>query len=245
MLIHAEGLTKTYTMGSTEVRALAAVDLQIDSGEYVAVVGRSGSGKSTLMHLLGCLDRPTAGRYRLDGQATEALDDVGLSKIRNQSIGFVFQSFNLIAQHDVLENVELPLIYAGIPAEERRERCLQVLEQVGLGNKTKHRPTELSGGEAQRVAIARAVAVRPPLLLADEPTGNLDSRTGDEIMNLFERLHEEGTTVILVTHTPEVAARVERLIEMKDGRILSDSSNGVQRRAANGGGARRMQPHEV
>jgi putative ABC transport system ATP-binding protein len=231
MLIHAEGLTKTYPMGSAEVRALRNVDIDIDSGEFVTVVGRSGSGKSTLMHLLGCLDRPTAGRYWLGGEAVESLNDVGLSKIRNERIGFVFQSFNLIAQHDVLENVELPLIYAGVPADERRTRCLQILEQVGLGNKTKHRPSELSGGEAQRVAIARAVAVRPSLLLADEPTGNLDTRTGDDIMKLFEQLNAQGTTVIVVTHSAEMAARARRIIEMKDGRILSDS-NGAGRTGA-------------
>jgi putative ABC transport system ATP-binding protein len=236
MLIHAEGLTTTYPMGSAEVRALRNVDIDIDSGEFVTVVGRSGSGKSTLMHLLGCLDRPTAGRYWLGGEAVESLNDVGLSKIRNERIGFVFQSFNLIAQHDVLENVELPLIYAGVPADERRTRCLQILEQVGLGNKTKHRPSELSGGEAQRVAIARAVAVRPSLLLADEPTGNLDTRTGDDIMKLFEQLNAQGTTVIVVTHSAEMAARARRIIEMKDGRILSDS-NGAGRTGAGPAGS--------
>jgi putative ABC transport system ATP-binding protein len=241
MLIHAEGLTKTYRMGSVEVRALCDVDLEIDFGELVMVVGRSGCGKSTLMHLLGCLDRPTAGRYWLGGEAVESLGDLGLSKIRNERIGFVFQSFNLIAQHDVLENVELPLVYAGVPARERRERCLRILEQVGLGDKTTHRPRELSGGEAQRVAIARAVVVRPSLLLADEPTGNLDSRTGDDIMKLFEQLNEEGTTIILVTHSAEVAARAHRVIEMKDGRILHDS-NGAGRAAASRGAADRIEP---
>lgn len=218
-------------MGSSEVRALRGVDLDIDTGEFAAIVGRSGSGKSTLMHLLGCLDRPTRGRYLLAGTPVESLEDVPLSKIRNERIGFVFQSFNLIAQHNVLENVELPMIYGGVPADERRERALRILDRVGLADKTQHRPSELSGGECQRVAIARAIAVEPPLVLADEPTGNLDSSTGESIMQLFDDLHRQGTTILLVTHSSEVADRANRIIEMHDGSVLRDtggngSSNG-------------------
>jgi putative ABC transport system ATP-binding protein len=223
MLIHTENLTKTYPMGATEVRALRGVDLAVAHGEFVAIMGRSGSGKSTLLQLLGCLDRPSAGQYLLEDTAVESLSDDGLSRCRNEKIGFVFQSFNLIPQHNVLENVELPLVYRGVPKAARRERSLAILERVGLGRKTEHRPTELSGGEAQRVAIARALAVEPVLLLADEPTGNLDSQTGDGIMRLFLELHRQGTTVVMVTHSTDVASQAARLIEMRDGRIVSDA----------------------
>jgi putative ABC transport system ATP-binding protein len=225
MLIHAHSLTKTYAMGSTQVRALRGVDLDIARGEFVAIMGRSGSGKSTMLQLLGCLDRPSEGQYVLDGTAVESLSDDRLSRCRNEKIGFVFQSFNLIPQHNVLENVELPLIYRGMGKAERRSRSLDILRRVGLEQKTQHRPTELSGGEAQRVAIARALAVEPVLLLADEPTGNLDSQTGDGIMRLFLELHRQGTTIVMVTHSPDVAAQAARLIEMRDGRILSDSQS--------------------
>jgi putative ABC transport system ATP-binding protein len=227
MLIRAANLCKTYRMGTTEVRALAAVDLDVGHGEFVALMGPSGSGKSTLMHLLGCLDRPTDGRYQLDGIPVESLSDFELSRLRNHKIGFVFQAFNLISQHNVLENVELPLVYGGVPKKVRRERSLEILEQVGLGHKLRHKPTELSGGEAQRVAIARALGIDPPLLLADEPTGNLDTQTGDEIMKLFSALHRRGTTIVMVTHNEAIAARAGRIIEMKDGRIIGDS-NGRQ-----------------
>jgi putative ABC transport system ATP-binding protein len=225
MLIRARDLTKTYTMGSTEVRALHGVDLDIAKGELVAIIGASGSGKSTMLHLLGCLDRPTAGSYQLDGTAVETLDDDQLSRLRRERVGFVFQSFNLIAQHNVLENVEVPLTYAGVGKQERRERSLRMLEQLGLGKKTLHRPTELSGGEQQRVAIARALVVEPVLVLADEPTGNLDTATGESVMEIFRRLHRSGTTIVLVTHSREVAAEAHRVIEMRDGRMISDSRN--------------------
>jgi putative ABC transport system ATP-binding protein len=214
-------------MGSTEVYALRGVNLEVAYGEFVAIMGASGSGKSTMLHLLGCLDRPTSGTYRLAGREVESLSDAELSKVRNRQIGFVFQAFNLIAQHNVLENVELPLIYKGIGRGSRREKSLELLRQVGLANKIWHRPRELSGGEMQRVAIARALAIEPPLLLADEPTGNLDSRTGEEIMKLFIDLYQRGTTILLVTHSREIADYTNRVIEMKDGQIVADSRSTV------------------
>ena len=223
MLIRAHDLRKTYRLGPTEVHALRGVDLEVAQREFVAIMGASGSGKSTLLHLLGCLDRPSAGAYRLDGTAVESLSDAELSRLRNQRIGFVFQAFNLILQHNVLENVELPLIYGGIGRTIRHKRSLEILQQVGLGKKIHHRPTELSGGEVQRVAVARALAVEPLLLLADEPTGNLDTQTGEGIMKLFADLNYRGTTILMVTHNRDVAAYADRLIEMRDGRIVSDS----------------------
>ena len=223
MLIQTSDLRKTYRMGTTEVHALRGVGVGVDHGEFVAIMGASGSGKSTLLHLLGCLDRPSEGWYRLDGMAVESLSDTELSRLRNERIGFVFQAFNLIPQHNVLENVELPLIYGGVGRRVRRERSLEILRQVGLGDKIRHRPTELSGGEVQRVAIARALAVEPPLLLADEPTGNLDSQTGEGIMKLFTDLNQRGTTILVVTHNREVASHTKRVIEMRDGRIVGDS----------------------
>lgn len=226
MLIEARDLNKTYDMGGTQTQALRGVSVDIAEGEFTAIMGASGSGKSTLMHLLGCLDLPTRGSYRLDGVEVGSLTDTQLSKLRNEKIGFVFQAFNLIHQHDVLENVELPMVYNGISKTVRRERSLRTLDLVGLGHRTHHRPTELSGGEVQRVAIARALAFEPPMLLADEPTGNLDSHTGEEIMKLFVDLNRRGTTVIVVTHSPEIAAYATRLIEMKDGLVKHDS-NGV------------------
>jgi putative ABC transport system ATP-binding protein len=223
MLIHAEGLKKIYRMGATEVHALRGVGLEVEHGEFVALMGASGSGKSTLLHLVGCLDRPSEGRYRLDGVAVEALSDFELSRLRNKRIGFIFQAFNLIPQHTVLENVELPLIYGDVARDVRRERSLDILHQVGLGAKVNHRPTELSGGEAQRVAVARALAIEPILLLADEPTGNLDTETGEGIMKLFVDLNQRGTTVVMVTHNETVAAYAGRLVEMRDGHIIRDS----------------------
>jgi putative ABC transport system ATP-binding protein len=223
MLIKADGLRKTYRMGPTEVHALRDVGLEVAHGEFVAIMGASGSGKSSLLHLLGCLDRPSAGWYRLDSTPVESLSDAQLSRLRNETIGFVFQAFNLIPQHSILENVELPLIYGGMGRKVRRERSQEILHRVGLGNKVYHRPTELSGGEVQRASIARALAVQPLLLLADEPTGNLDSHTGEGIMKLFVDLNRQGTTILLVTHNRDIAAYGSRLIEMRDGRIIGDS----------------------
>jgi putative ABC transport system ATP-binding protein len=223
MLIQGCGLKKTYRMGANEVQALRGVDLEVDHGEFMAIMGASGSGKSTLLNLLGCLDRPSGGSYRLDGVAAESLSDLELSRLRNKKIGFVFQSFNLIPQHNVLENVELPLIYGGVLKRIREERSFRILEQVGLGNKVHHKPTELSGGEAQRAAIARALAVEPVLLIADEPTGNLDSQTGAGIMHLFTQLNRRGTTIVMVTHSKDIASYAGRVIEMKDGQLVRDS----------------------
>ena len=223
MLIRADDLKKTYQMGATEVHALRGVGFEVAHGEFVALMGPSGSGKSTLLHLLGCLDRPSDGQYQLDGMPVESLSDFELSRLRNKRIGFIFQAFNLIPQHNVLENVELPLVYGGVAKRIRRERSLEILHQVGLGDKVHHRPTELSGGEAQRVAIARALAIEPVLLLADEPTGNLDTHTGEGIMKLFVELNRRGTTVVMVTHNEAVAAYAGRMVAMQDGRIIRDS----------------------
>jgi putative ABC transport system ATP-binding protein len=206
-------------MGSGELTALRGVSMRVERGEYVAVVGASGSGKSTLMHVAGCLDRPSSGRCWLDGASVEALSDEALSALRNEKIGFVFQSFHLIPQLDVLENVELPLLYAGTPAGERADRAQAVLAAVGLEDRLLHRPNELSGGECQRVAIARALVTEPDLVLADEPTGNLDRRTGNEIQELLEGLHARGMTLVTVTHDLEKAARARRVLWMEDGRI--------------------------
>lgn len=229
MLIQARGLTKTYRMGATEVHALRGVDLEVADGEFLAIMGRSGSGKSTLLHVLGCLDRPSSGSYRLDGRAVESLSDIELSRVRGGKIGFVFQAYNLILQHTVLENVEMPLIYSGIEKKIRLERSVETLRQVGLEVKVSHRPTELSGGEVQRAAIARALAVKPALVLADEPTGNLDSQTSEGILKLFEELHKNGTTVLLITHSRDIATYARRIIQMKDGRIVSDSKEDLVR----------------
>lgn len=222
MLIEATGLQRTYNMGAVEVPALRGVDIRIDKGEFLAIMGPSGSGKSTLMHLLGCLDKPTSGQYLFDGIEVQKLDDVQLSRFRNQRVGFIFQSFNLIHQLTVLENVELPLIYSGTPREQRAAKARQVLESVGLGHRLDHHPNELSGGENQRVATARALVVDPDIILADEPTGNLDTKTGQQIMELIAGLHRQGVTVVLVTHDVWVANWADRIIQMKDGEILQE-----------------------
>lgn len=222
MLVEVKDLARTYVMGDSEVQALRGVSLGVDRGEFVAIMGSSGSGKSTLMHLLGCLDRPTSGTYALDGTPVEKLSDVELSRLRNRKIGFVFQSFNLIPQLSVIENIEVPLIYMGIERARRPELCKEVLDAVGLSHRGDHRPNELSGGENQRVAIARALVTKSEIILADEPTGNLDSKTGAEIMEILQGLNERGTTIILVTHEIEKAKWARRLVQMKDGRILRE-----------------------
>ncbi len=219
-LIQAENLVKIYRMGQVEVPALRGVSLTVEPGEYVAIMGPSGSGKSTLMHILGCLDRPTEGSYRLEGREIATLDEDQRAEIRKRRVGFVFQQFNLLPRMTVLENVEVPMVYLGMPPRERRQRALALLEQVGLAHRAHHRPTEISGGEAQRVAIARALANDPALILADEPTGNLDTRTGQEILALFRELHREGRTIVVVTHDPEVAQEAERIIYLRDGKVV-------------------------
>ncbi|MGE5707652.1 MAG: ABC transporter ATP-binding protein [Bacteroidota bacterium] len=209
-------------MGDQEVRALDEVSLEIKEGEFVAIMGASGSGKSTLMNVIGCLDTPTNGEYDLDGVPVSGCDDRTLARIRNSKIGFVFQNFNLLPRMTAVENVELPLVYAGVRPAERRQRALEALKSVALEERVHHKPTELSGGQQQRVAIARAIANRPKILLADEPTGALDTRTSEEIMDLFTRLNREGMTIVLVTHEPDIATYAQRVIKLRDGKILSD-----------------------
>lgn len=226
MMIQAEGLTKIYQMGDTEVRALNSISFNIDKGEMIAIMGPSGSGKSTLMAIIGCLDAPSSGTYLLDDIAVENMDETQLAEVRGRKIGFVFQQFNLLARTSALENVMLPLTYAGVAGKERHDRAFKALDRVGLGERTHHAPNELSGGQQQRVAIARALVNEPAILLADEPTGALDSKTGVEIMDLFQRLHEEqGQTVILVTHDSHVAKHTKRIIKLSDGKIVSDEVN--------------------
>jgi putative ABC transport system ATP-binding protein len=226
MMIQAEGLTKIYQMGDNEVRALDGTSFSIEKGEMLAIMGPSGSGKSTLMSIIGCLDVPTSGKYILDGVSVENMDETKLAEIRGRKIGFVFQQFNLLARTSALENVMLPLTYAGITGKDRQDRAFKALDRVGLGERTHHAPNELSGGQQQRVAIARALVNEPAILLADEPTGALDSKTGVEIMNLFQNLHEEhGQTVILVTHDAYVAKHTKRIIKISDGKIVSDEVN--------------------
>ena len=222
VVIRIHQITKEYEMGDTTIRALKGVDLLIHRNEYLAIMGPSGSGKSTLMNMLGCLDTPTTGRYEFNGIDVSSMADDELAEIRNRKIGFVFQTFNLLPRSTSLQNVELPLIYAGVRAEERRQRAEQALDAVGLGDRMQHRPNELSGGQRQRVAIARALVNNPALILADEPTGNLDSRTGEEIMALFENLYTNGHTVVVVTHEQNVARRARRIVRMRDGLIESD-----------------------
>jgi putative ABC transport system ATP-binding protein len=222
MLVEVNDLTRTYLMGQTEVNALRGVSFVIERGEFVAIMGPSGSGKSTLMHLLGCLDRPTSGAYLLNGTTVENLSDQELSHLRNHKVGFVFQAFNLIPQLTILENVEVPLIYMGMDRAKRQSLCLDMLKSVGLAHRAQHRPNELSGGENQRVAIARALVTNPDIILADEPTGNLDTKTGQEIMEILQSLNEQGTTIVLVTHEISKAKWARRLIHMQDGKILRE-----------------------
>ena len=221
-VIHTEDLWRTYQMGSEEIHALRGVSFEIQPGEYVAVMGPSGSGKSTLMNLIGCLDTPSKGKYVLRGKVVSEMNDDELAAIRNREIGFVFQTFNLLPRATALHNVELPLVYAGIPKEKRIELAKRAIERVDLTERMTHKPNELSGGQRQRVAIARALVMDPSILLADEPTGNLDSATGEEIMKLFEKLHEKGHTIILVTHERDIADHAHRTILIRDGRISSD-----------------------
>jgi putative ABC transport system ATP-binding protein len=227
-LIETVDLSKMYRMGDEQIYALRGVTLAIERGDYVAIMGPSGSGKSTLMNLIGCLDTPTSGSYLLNGKQVGQMNDNELARIRNEEIGFVFQTFNLLPRATALRNVELPLVYAGVPSAEREKRARAALEGVELGQRLNHRPNELSGGQRQRVAIARALVNSPSILLADEPTGNLDSQTGREIMALFERLHSAGNTIILVTHEPDIAACAHRSIFLRDGRVESDARNAAQ-----------------
>jgi len=226
MLISIRSLRKIYHMGEVDVRALDGIDLEVAAGEYLAIMGPSGSGKSTLMNLIGCLDTPTSGEYILNGQRVSDLDDAELATIRNHEIGFVFQTFNLLSRATALSNVELPLIYARVPAKERHRRAREALEKVGLGDRAKHQPNELSGGQQGRVAVARALINDPSILLADEPTGNLDSKTSAEIMDLFDELNAAGNTLVVVTHEEDIAAHARRVVRLLDGRVVVDERVG-------------------
>jgi putative ABC transport system ATP-binding protein len=226
LAIDIRDITKTYMMGALEVQALAGVTFTIRRGEYVAIMGPSGSGKSTLMNVIGCLDRPSTGTYLLDGVDVSQLDDNALAEIRLKKLGFIFQGFNLLARTDAIKNVALPLFYAGVSGSERKRRALDTLDRVGLGDRASHKPNELSGGQQQRVAIARALINDPTVLLADEPTGNLDSKTSEDVLGLFGDLHEEGRTIVMVTHDENIAMHARRIIRLRDGLVLSDSSVG-------------------
>jgi putative ABC transport system ATP-binding protein len=222
-LIRLEAVRKIYTLGDTEVRALDGVSFSVEDAEFIAIMGSSGSGKSTLMNILGCLDRPTSGEYLLNGRGVGKLGRGELAEVRNQMLGFVFQSFNLLSRTSAIENVELPLVYAGMPSKERRRRAKVALERVALGERLEHRPAQLSGGQQQRVAIARAIVNQPKLILADEPTGNLDSKTSTDVMALFQELGDAGLTILVVTHEPDIAEYASRVIVMKDGKVVSDA----------------------
>lgn len=229
-IIELKSITKMYDMGGAEeVHALQGVSLTIRKNEYVAIMGPSGSGKSTLMNIIGCLDTPSSGQYIFNGVNVSEMSDNELARVRNKEIGFVFQTFNLLPRSDALHNVELPLIYAGRPSAERRKKAQETLQSVGLGERSHHKPNELSGGQRQRVAVARALVTSPSIILADEPTGNLDSKTGEEIMTLFEELHQLGNTIILVTHEADIAEHADRIIRIRDGKVESDESNGHRR----------------
>lgn len=221
-IILMEEVHKVYRTGSTEVNALDGINLKVCEGEFLAIMGPSGSGKSTLMNIIGCLDVPTSGKYFLKGKEIEKMGDEELAYIRNREIGFVFQNFNLLSRTDALSNVELPLIYAKIPKKERRERAFEALKKVGIEGRAKHMPSELSGGEQQRVAIARALVTNPSIILADEPTGNLDTKSSEDIMAIFDKLNSEGNTIILVTHEPDIAKHAKRLVRLRDGKIIED-----------------------
>lgn len=223
-MIRVEDVRKVYQLGRSKVEALRGVSFHVDAGEFVTIQGPSGSGKSTLLNILGCLDRPTSGRYVLEGTEAGDLDDDALAFLRNQKIGFVFQTFNLLPRLTALKNVELPLLYGGVPRRERRERALSVIGAVGLLHRDAHRPRELSGGEQQRVAIARAMVNRPAILLADEPTGNLDAKAAEEVLDIFDQLHRSGTTLLVVTHNPNVAERARRVLRLQDGLLANDET---------------------
>ena len=224
-LIHIENMKKIYNPGENEVRALDGIDLDIEKGDLVAIVGHSGSGKSTLMNMLGCLDTPTSVKYVLDGQDVASMTDNQLADVRNKEIGFIFQGFNLISNLDAVENVELPLVYRGVSKNERKQLAMEALKSVGLEDRMKHKPNEMSGGQQQRVAVARAVAAKPPIILADEPTGNLDTKSTQEIMEILKELHRSGRTVIIITHDEEIASQAHRVIRILDGRIEEDYCN--------------------
>lgn len=224
-LIHIENMKKIYNPGENEVRALDGIDLDIEKGDLVAIVGHSGSGKSTLMNMLGCLDTPTSGKYVLDGQDVASMTDNQLADVRNKEIGFIFQGFNLISNLDAVGNVELPLVYRGVSKNERKQLAMEALKSVGLEDRMKHKPNEMSGGQQQRVTVARAVAAKPPIILADEPTGNLDTKSTQEIMEILKELHRSGRTVIIITHDEEIASQAHRVIRILDGRIEEDYCN--------------------